>query len=511
VSQLDRLYLALDHADAPPPADLLAAVEASPAVGELPSPWETWALVCLVRHRRRQVWVGEVITTRVGGSLADLARLMALGHPQGVPQQGTVPGLPEWEYFFHGKGCCLSHKVSGEAIDVDFEDDTAEYFDLYFYEKYLESLREPEPPERRLLDLHPSVSPLALAVDDLLAAGALAPAPGGDGRPFRVGDAALRHEAAFDSFCVAWADPARRPWLAALVGDWPAAHGEALRSGDAAMVALTAGRAEQCRRLRRLRLLSARRDQRHASVALRGLADLGGEGLDDALVEALRGPLTGVASAALEVIGKQDDPAWCREVYGLFRRADPDGPAPEPHLWMASLKLLLWHGHRREDVLAALPLAGGYAVGDAALLALEHAPELALPLIRRALRSAVPANRTAVAAVLALIDRPWSRRELLAALEASDEQEATADCRAALLECRDEEAHRAVREWERRNPHEPETPQFLEVEGRTVGPFVSMGETMAQVSYRSQWLRYEMEQLHDRVLPLRGREPPPEP
>src|SRR5205814_511890 len=110
-----------------------------------------------------------------------------------------------------------------------------------------------------------------------------------------------------------------------------------------------------------------------------------------------------------------------------------------------------------------------------------------------------PANRCAVAAVLALIDRPWSRRELLAALEASDEQEQTADCRAALLECRDEEAHQAVRDWEQRNPHEPETPEFLEVEGRRVGPFVSFGELWSRVSYRAQWLRYKMEQLHDRV------------
>jgi uncharacterized protein (TIGR02996 family) len=41
-----------------------------------------------------------------------------------------------------------------------------------------------------------------------------------------------------------------------------------------------------------------------------------------------------------------------------------------------------------------------------------------------------------------MMDRPWSRRELVAALEESDEQERTADCRAALLECCDEEPHR---------------------------------------------------------------------
>jgi hypothetical protein len=436
---------------------------------------------------------------------------MALGHPQGWPGQGTVPGLPEWEYFFHGKGCCLTHKVSGEEIDVDFFGDSAEYFDLFFYQQYLNSLRDPEPPERRLLELHASVSPVSLAVESLLTAGQLAPLPGRDYHPFRVADTVLRHEEAIDSFCAAWSDGTRRRWLAALVGDWPAAHAEALRAGDTALAALTASRAEPCRQQRRRRLLQARRDERLASDALHGLADLGGEGLDAALVEALRGPLCGTTSAALEVIAGQSDPAWCAEVHGLLRRVRPDGPIPEPHLWIESLKLLLRHGHRRQEVLAELPRSGGCAMGEAVLLALENAPELALPLIRRALRCEVPANRSTVTAVLALIDRPWSRRELVAALEASDEQEQTADCRAALLECRDEEGRRAVAEWERRNPHEPETPAFLEVEGRRVGPFVSLGELSKQVAYRAQWLRYEMEQLHDRVVPLRGRGPPPEP
>ena len=108
-------------------------------------------------------------------------------------------------------------------------------------------------------------------------------------------------------------------------------------------------------------------------------------------------PLSGTTSAALEIIVKQDDAAWCPEVHGLFRRANPDSPAPEPHLWMASLKFLLRHGYRREEVLAALSGAGGYEMGEAVLLALEHAPEVALPLIRRTLRSRVPANRCAVA------------------------------------------------------------------------------------------------------------------
>jgi hypothetical protein len=493
------------------PADLAVAVQTLPQVGELPPPWETWTLFGLVRHRERQLWVADVVRIRLGGSPLDLSRLGALGHPA-VPQSGPVPGLPAWQYYFHGKGCCLTHRVTGEQIDVDFFEDSAEYFDLGFYEKHLKSLRSPEPPERRLLDLHPSVQPIRLAAEGLLAAGMLAPLPGREGYPFRLSEAVLRHEGEITAFCERWADPASRLWLAALIGDWPAAHEEALRAGDTALATLSGERAEQCRELRRQRLLRDLRQERLASAALLGLADLGGKGLASVLSEALVGVPSGLTSTALEVIERLDDPAWCAEVNALFRRVEPGGPAPQPHLWMASLKFLLRHGHPRGALLATLPQAAGYEMAEACLLALEHAPELALPLCRRALRSGVPANRCTVAATLALIDRPWSRRELIAALEESDDQEQTADCRAALLECHDAEAHRAVRIWEERNPHEPEAGTFLEIGDRKFGPFVSMGEMMLR--NRAQHIRYEMEKLHDRVMRLRDRvstEPPPAP
>src|SRR4051812_29391440 len=110
MSPYDLLLRAFGEAHRPPPADLPAAVRALPAAGELPPPWETWALIGLVRHRHRQLWVGEVVTTRLNGSLPEIARMGALGHPEGLSQSGLVPGLPEWEYSFHGKGCCLTHR-----------------------------------------------------------------------------------------------------------------------------------------------------------------------------------------------------------------------------------------------------------------------------------------------------------------------------------------------------------------------------------------------------------------
>ena len=58
----------------------------------------------------------------------------------------------------------------------------------------------------------------------------------------------------------------------------------------------------------------------------------------------------------------------------------------------------------------------------------ENDPDLALPLFRRALRSHIPTNRSLAAATLALIDRPWSLRELTTVLVESDDQEATSEC-----------------------------------------------------------------------------------
>src|SRR3954454_14756496 len=98
----------------------------------------------------------------------------------------------------------------------------------------------------------------------------------------------------------------------------------------------------------------------------------------------------------------------------------------------------------------------------------------------------IPPNRIEVAAILALIDKPWSRRELLGALEASDDQEKTADVRAALLESGGEKAREAVLAWEKRNPHENEVGSYLEIGGRRLGPFYTFGEVL--LKSRAAWI-----------------------
>src|SRR4051794_2643642 len=126
-ARFDALLVAFARAGEPEPADLAAFLRGLPVPGTLPSPWETWTLIGLVRHRERQLWVETIVRTRLRGDPAGLAAIGALGHPEGVKQSGPVPGMPEWEYYFHGRGCCISHKVNGDEIDVDFWDDSAEY------------------------------------------------------------------------------------------------------------------------------------------------------------------------------------------------------------------------------------------------------------------------------------------------------------------------------------------------------------------------------------------------
>jgi hypothetical protein len=490
----DHLQDAFRRALQEQPVNLSHAIHALPAVGHLPSPWTTWTLIGLVRHRRRQLWVGEVVATRLGGDREVIAVMGALGHPPEMPQQGLVPGLTEWEYYFHGIGCCLTHRGTGEAIDVDFFGPVAEYFVTFFYTNYLKSLKEPEPAEARLIALHPSSEPLRLATEDLLDAGMLRPMEGRDGHPFRVADEVLDHEREIDEFCEAWENPDRRPWLAAAIGDWPEAHEQALSSGDRGLIDATAERASDCKDMRSRELLARWADEPKRGNVLLALDDLDADVLEGLLERALKEPIANATSRAVDIIERRDAPAWCPAIRGLFRRLDPSRALIEAYLWSRCLRFLFRHNYLAEEMKAALPRAEGIAIGEAALLALEHDPDRSLPLFRRALRSNIPANRSIAAATLALIDRTWSRRELMTVLHKSDDQEATSECRAALMECHNQAAHLTVEAWERANPHEPEP-----------GPWISMGEM--SLRNRPAWLRFEMENLHDRVIKIRHREP----
>src|SRR5262249_37888766 len=147
----------------------------------------------------------------------------------------------------------LTHRVSGEQIDVDFSADHAEGFDFYFYLNYLRSLREPPPPERRLIELHHSLDALRLAFDELCHDGLLT--TDASCRAPRLTPESLGHLDQIEVFCTRWADPAQRLWLAGRVGDWLAFR-DALPETDASLRFLAGERADALCRDRRTSLVA---------------------------------------------------------------------------------------------------------------------------------------------------------------------------------------------------------------------------------------------------------------
>ena len=87
---------------------------------------------------------------------------------------------------------------------------------------------------------------------------------------------------------------------------------------------------------------------------------------------------------------------------------------------------------------------------EVALLLLEHAPQHALPAIRRALHGTDGVSN-GVAAMLAMIDRPWSRQELVDALEGEyRDAEQALPLVVALEESHDPETRAVAEAWEQR-------------------------------------------------------------
>lgn len=452
------------------------------------SVWDTWTLLTLVRHRSRQQFVADTIRFRLNADLRHLAA-GALGHPN-CPQHGLVPGLTDWEYYFHGQGCCLTHRVTGEEIDVDFCDDTADWFDRHFFVNYLESLKAPEFAEQRLIELHNAKRTVLLAFDSLLQARLLE----------RHQEHGVRR-LAFQSDQLAevlaraempWANGQQRVLIAAAVGDWCLVSEQ---SADRDLRSLADSLSREAKKSRTKTLVNAFESAEWKTEALEALDDLGSDQLPGYLARALAGPPSGAVSAALEIISRTNEPTWCDPVYQLWKRTDPGGPLPQPHIWLTCVRFLLQQRNHFEEVCERIRNADAQSIGEAALVALEHAPEHALNLFRRALRSDIPHNRIVAASILATLDQPWSRRELTEVLEESTDQLPTAECRSALMETHSEEAHQIVTKWEELNPREPER-----------GEWISGDEMTLRNS--DETIRWEMQERHDHVMKLRNIVPP---
>jgi hypothetical protein len=63
-ARFDALLAGFARAGEPESADLVSSLRSLPGPASMPSPWETWTLIGLVRHRERQLWVADIIRSR---------------------------------------------------------------------------------------------------------------------------------------------------------------------------------------------------------------------------------------------------------------------------------------------------------------------------------------------------------------------------------------------------------------------------------------------------------------
>jgi hypothetical protein len=448
------------------------------------STWQAWTLLGLVKHRARQQFVADTIRFRLQSDEQALADAGAFGHPD-IPQQGIVPSLIDWEYYFHGRGCCLTNRHTGESIDVDFYDETADWFDEFFYTTYLKSLKEPAFVEQRLIVLHPSIEAVRIEINDLIEQGFLERFE--DRGIFRLRFSWEPMTDLLDQLTERWHDRSVQIAIAAAIGDWPLLI-DLLGADVPAAVKERMGTLLKERNAKLIR--HATSGGKYQSDALRALYAIRSPDLPRLLSKALAGEPSGTTSATLEIIARLDDPGWCRDLEKLLKRIDPNGSIPQPYIWHAAAKLLLRFG-RAGQLRKTVPKINSNCLGDVALLSLEYFPDLAVNTFWRALRSDIPCNRITAAAALAIIDQPWSRAELLAAIRDSDDHVTTTECRSALMMTHWPEGQEAVLEWEARNPRAPQE-----------GPFFTMDDMALRQS--DETINWEMEKLHDRVIQLRG-------
>jgi hypothetical protein len=69
--RFDLLLAAFARSAEPAPAELISSLGRLPEPSAMPSPWETWPLVGLFRHRKRQLGVADIIRNRLHGILID--------------------------------------------------------------------------------------------------------------------------------------------------------------------------------------------------------------------------------------------------------------------------------------------------------------------------------------------------------------------------------------------------------------------------------------------------------
>lgn len=387
---------------------------------ELPAdPWARTLLLCLVRHQARQRWVLEVVETKLHADSGEVGSHGAFAHPE--RGYGPVPGLSDWTFRFHGVGCCLTHR-SGEAIDVDFVDGSADWIDPFFYLEFLRTSPRPTVDEASLVRADPLVEFWLADIDALRRAGLVE-----GGHRLRVTDVGHRWAALIEaaSSREGSAVPAiAKAWIRLELGDPQSA---AVLLGEGAPASLTM-LAEQQRQRRVVSLLSALggATAHQAGPYLQALADLGRDVAEPAVLEALRHlPPDARVSRALAIVRWWDDDEHQDAICDAIEAAVGSSP-PAPHIRASGIAHLMAQGPRsmtsqtRRRLTACMAADGGASEARLAYLAALLGGEGSLSRLVAALRSRIPLVREEAAAALALL----GTEEALGLLRACETPEA---------------------------------------------------------------------------------------
>jgi hypothetical protein len=370
-------------------------------------PWLAWLMVTLCRQQRRQKWLLEVHRE----ALANLEE-----------NSGDVPRATGWKYYYHGRGLLLEGP-GNELLDVDFYDDEALTIDPYFFARRVCELDTVEAPEERLRRWLSSEELIVAALNEL-PEGTLAWRD--DANVFRLGPSLLdeagqvsaldfdaERTQAWDTVLgVSSPEVAGRfdTWLEEILPRHEAATGEILASLS---------------RPRQAKLAKCLLDEELGHRSARVARAAGDAGLD-------------VTESMLR----------------LMARLNPK--EHHPYVAWEICKYLLNRGQQKEQCLSTLEQfcaerqVTGYKGNpydyELAVLVSEHDAHRGLPLLRLALRSKTPACVERASALLALVDQPWSRAEILAAaLEGTHEVTVQRMLLAGLLRSADAEAQEQAR------------------------------------------------------------------
>lgn len=412
----------LDVADllreaATPPDDLARWLASHEPIDRWPcDPWDRWLLIALHRHLPRQAFVAEVVRDRLSGSLGEIAQYGALEHPQHLEQEGPVPDLPEWRYYFHGMGCCLTHE-DGTSIDVDFDEHGATSIDPYFYSQYLTSLPDPDFVESRLLASDVDEDFWTASIQPLLDARSL------------VGD----HRVRLVSAASEWADAASEllerhgtkgdnmlAWVACLIGDYPLAAG--LLGASAPTGVVRAARHQEATRCDVLEYRFRSEAGVNSFACIDALRQLDKRRAVDVIVSELRSRSPDRHFArCVNKLTRWGDKSHVSAVLSLLPDLRGDElPFPHARTRAAHFVMSLYNAESvpeatRIQLMSALEPDARASEGEAAFLSYLLNPDAGLDRLGEGLRSDVPMARQASAAALGLLGTSEAFDELRAA------------------------------------------------------------------------------------------------